>query len=308
MKPPSPSPASAGDGRGGPSPPTWAQRHLAGWPVGLALVLSAFLSAALVVPRAVPPVELPLPRVERGEQRQLLEAERARSAAARVTPLPFEVRALGELVRRYGALPKNQPEHLITLGRQLREQVAEARRRHGPAPLLGLRALQGELFVQAMRQRDANGGGTGARAARELGGELASPGTHASWYGEDGFRGSDAELATLFRMRWNELAGVTREQPFAPTLNEWRAYYRFKLRYPARDAAASSALTNDLAALGLLDPDYPIDLARGVALYWQGAYDAAAGAFAAHLALHPDGPWTLRARNHLAACGAALAR
>lgn len=279
--------------------------------MGLALVLSAVLSAALVVPRAVPPVDLPLPRIDRSEQRQRLADEQARSAAARATPLPFEVRALGELVRRFGALPKNQPEHLSTLARQLREQVAEARRRHGAEPLLGLRALQAELFVRAVREQAPNGDGAGARAARELGGELASPAAHAFWYDAHGFRGSDAELATLFRMRWNELAGVTRVQPFAPTLNEWRVYYRFRLRYPERSPSghgASTALTNDLAALGELDPDYPIDLARGVALYWQGEYAAAAAAFAAQLQLHPDGPWTLRARNHLAACSAALAR
>jgi hypothetical protein len=274
--------------------------------VGLALVLSAILMAALVVPRAVPPRELPLPRVDRSEQRELLAHERARSSRARATTLPYEVRAVGELVRRFGALPRNQPQHLSTLAGQLREQIAEARALHGSEPLLALRALQTELFIEAVRAQAPR---TDAGAARELGGELASRDAHPTWYDERGFRGSDAELATLFRMRWNELIGVAREQPFLVTLNEWRVYYRFKLarseRGPRADGDGSSLL-RDLNALGSLDPDYPLELARGVALYWHGAFDEAAAAFAAHLRLHPDGPWTLRARNHLAACGAAL--
>jgi TolA-binding protein len=286
---------------------TWVERHLAGWPVGLALVVTAVLTAALVVPRAVPPSELPLPIVERQELRQRAADERALVASATREALPYEVRAVGETLRRFGLLSREQPEHARTLRQQLAELVTTARAEHGDTTLLALRALQAQLFAQALR-----GGAADAetRAARELGGELASSSAHPSWYDEHGFVGSDAELAALFRMRWNELLGLARMQPFAATLNEWRLYYRFLLRtasltdtVPGRPAAD---VLSYLTALGELDPDYPIDFARGVALYGRGAYDEAARAFAAHLHLHPDGPWTLRARNHLAACGAAL--
>jgi hypothetical protein len=60
-----------------------------------------------------------------------------------------------------------------------------------------------------------------------------------------------------------------------------------------------------VTAIEKLDHDYPAAMARGVLLYRAGAYEAAAAAFRAQLAARPDGPWTLRAKNHLLA---ALAR
>jgi tetratricopeptide (TPR) repeat protein len=291
---------------------TWAERHLAGWPVGLALVLSALLSAALVVPRPVPPAQLPLPVIDRREQRQRAADEQALFESASREPLPYEVRAIGETLRRFGLASRNQPEHARTLKGQLKELVARARDEHGDRALLALRALQTHLFTQALRARGSATAEASEREALELGGELSSPVEHPSWYAEHGFVGSDGELAVLFRMRWNALLELSKAQPFAPTLNEWRLYFRFLLRRSALNEAvpgrpAADALSY-LAALGELDPDYPIDFARGVVLYRRGAYDQAARAFMAHLQLHPDGPWTLRAQNHLAACGAALSR
>jgi hypothetical protein len=40
---------------------------------------------------------------------------------------------------------------------------------------------------------------------------------------------------------------------------------------------------------------------RGVLLHRLGEPASAAQAFVEHLAEHPDGPWSLRARNHLLA-------
>jgi hypothetical protein len=299
--------SSVDEGEGGMSSApaqTWAERHLAGWPVGLALVVSAVLSAALVVPRAVPPSELPLPAVDRTEQRQREDDERSLAESARREPLPYELRVIGETLRRFGLVSGSQPEHARTLRRELPELARAARSQHGDRPLLLLRALQAELFTRALRA-----GERGARESAELGGELTSESAHPSWYDEHGFVGSDDELTLLFRTRWSELLGLSREQPFAPTLNEWRLYYRFLLRTASASDARARPATDPLtfaSALGELDPDYPVDFARGVALYWRGSYDEAAHAFVAHLRLHPDGPWTLRARNHLAACGALL--
>lgn len=283
---------------------SWTERYFAGWPLGLALVLAAVLTAVLVVPRPVPPRELPLPVVDGQEQREQMERERARAAEARAG-LPYEVRAVGELVRRYGYAREVQPEHAPTLKKQLTGLVRAAREQHGDAALLALRALQAELFVSALRAQAGAAGPT--REVRELGGPLGARAAHPTWFDANGFVGSDEEARVLFRMRWNELVGVMRRQPFAPTLNEWRAYYRFVLAHAGDGLGGASApepaIARALTALAELDPDYPIDFARGVLAYRQGAYAAAAAAFSAHLEQHPDGPWTQRAKNHLAACG-----
>ena len=63
---------------------SWVERYLAGWPAALALIGSGLLSAALLVPRAVPPRELPLPLIDRNEERrrEASDAELAREARA----------------------------------------------------------------------------------------------------------------------------------------------------------------------------------------------------------------------------------
>jgi hypothetical protein len=61
-----------------------------------------------------------------------------------------------------------------------------------------------------------------------------------------------------------------------------------------------------VAALERLDPSYPAALARGVLLYGSGAKAAAADAFRDQLSRREDGPFRLRARNHLLAALAEL--
>jgi outer membrane protein assembly factor BamD (BamD/ComL family) len=56
---------------------------------------------------------------------------------------------------------------------------------------------------------------------------------------------------------------------------------------------------------GRLDPDYPVELARGVALYRAGHYTRALQAFDRHLRLHPDGPLAARAQRYARAAVAA---
>ena len=120
-----------------------------------------------------------------------------------------------------------------------------------------------------------------------------------------------------------------RRPELAPTLDEERVLYTFFLRAPhapeavrarfdaarrgARDAAACRAIdegermaaeawrATKIRALGAIDPAYPTPFALGVALQRAGEAPAASAAFRAWLDAHPDGPWTLRARNHLRA-------
>jgi hypothetical protein len=280
-------------------------RQLRGWPSALLVVAMALLSALLVVPRRVEPEWVPPPRVDRLEQRQLQAAEAQRSARARAG-LPLELRAVGEAFRQLGRASSANDASPELTRRVLLERLATARKLHGDERLLELRALQTELFVDAMTA-SSDSEPTAERV--ELGGSLFNLGLKRGWFEPGPGRARRDELSTLFRVYWADVLRL-RRHPFAPTLNEWRAYYRFLLSQPNRNAEPRGhdlqLKLSYVAALVREDLDYPVHLARGVLLYQQGNLADAAAQLVAHLEQHPDGPWTLRAKNYLAACGAAL--
>jgi hypothetical protein len=263
------------------------------------------LTALLVVPRDVPPVDLPLPTIDRELERSAAELEAARAERARAG-LPIEIRSIGEAFRRQGAAALSQRELVPQLLRPLRRWARDALRHHGAEPLLALRALQTELLLQAFQDRPAEP----PREVIELAGGLLDLGLARGWFQPTPDGADDTELAVLFRVYWGTVLGLSEHHPFAPSLNEWRAYYRFMLRRPIPpppDRAGDLARKLEyVAALAKHDQDYPAHLARGILSYQRGAPAEAAMELSAHLELHPDGEWALRARNHLAACGALL--
>ncbi len=281
------------------------RRHFEGWPLGLVVVGAAALTAALAVPRPVEPLLVPPPIVDREQQRLELETERARSARAKAG-LPLEVRSVGEALRRLGASAVHSGTPLPQLSAQLRRLVGVAIERHGAERLLELRALQTELFSAALARRDEPDAAV-ERELDELGGGFFAALVARGWLESSADR-REAEAA--FRVHWAEALGLLQQHPYAPTLNEWRVYYRFMLSRPLGEGDArrrdAKLQLGYVAALAQHDRDYPARLARGVLLYQQGSFAEAAAELRAHLEQHPDGPWALRARNHLAACGAAL--
>lgn len=297
--------AAVGQGASSAEPLRGWQRHLEGWPLGVWVVIVSVLSALLVVPRDVPPVDLPLPAVDRVLEQDAAELDAARAVGARAG-LPLDVRSVGEAFRRHGLAAFSQPELVPQLQRPLQRWAAEALARHGAEPLLELRALQTELLLQAFEERPAEP----PREVIELAGGLLAPGLTRGWFAPPPEGADDAELATLFRVYWAKVLNLS-QHPFTPSLNEWRAYYRFLLRRPMlraphRDGDLARKLEY-VAALAEHDQDYPAHLVRGILSYQRGAPGEAAMELSVHLERHPDGPWALRARNHLAACGALLA-
>jgi TolA-binding protein len=116
----------------------------------------------------------------------------------------------------------------------------------------------------------------------------------------------------MFKKRWNELS-YAKGPAFELGLEEQRALYRFLLTHPPADEqkpATPLARTEQVAfhaeqyrlrkieELAHLDPEYPADLARGVALYRIGRYPQATERFATWVEAHPDGPYAQRARNY----------
>ena len=270
-------------------------RHLRGWQLAVAAVGTALGGVALALPRPVAPVELPLPDVDRGEERLAEQRIRELVSWATAEPLPFLVRAAGETFRRFGgAEAKGETSEAAVLATDFARRVSEARARHGDRAVLALRAVQGDLFLRAVRTGDA-------RERAELGGAL---------FGGDRFVVPKMsmlpdELAVLFELRWTKLAGLVGTYPFSPTLNDWRLYYRAVLGNPdlaTRSAGAGFAvLSKSIDALAKRTPEYPRSLALGIVQHWMGRYEAAEELYISYLAREPSGPFRLRAQNYMLA-------
>jgi hypothetical protein len=282
------------------------RRHLEGWELGVVAVGIAILSALLMVPRAAPPDVLPVPEVDRREQQREQTRDRERTKLALIERLPYEVRSVGEVFRRCGALLASADRGV---GAELADLVARARSvraSHGDESLLRLRALQTQFFLDALREWEATGKAT--RELAELGGDFLTKARQSRWIVEPHrLLLSEEERRLLFRVRWTELTGLRASHPHALSLNEWRAYYRLLLEHPEaggpepRNREATLARLRYVLALERRDPEYPAALARGILRYWLGDYAVAQADFRLHISRRPHGPWRLRARNHLVA-------
>ncbi|HEX4338582.1 MAG TPA: hypothetical protein VH062_21905 [Polyangiaceae bacterium] len=276
-------------------------RHLRGWQLGVVAVGAALGALSLALPRPVAPTELPLPAVDRAEESAARARARELVRGAQATPLPFLVRAAGEAFRRFGAAESKGDEMEADAQQNaFAKRVEAARKLHGDTPVLALRAVQSELFVKALRERNAT-------ELHELGGKFF--GESDAGAAERSGLLEDDELESLFALRWMKLAGVLESRPFSPTLNEWRLYYRTLLAHAelASDkmrtdpVARAMTLARCVEAVAKLDPDYPQKLALGITQHWMGRYDDAEALFAAHLAAHPTGVLRLRVQGYLLA-------
>ena len=281
--------------------------------------------AIIGVPRSIPPREVPPPSVAAAALDRALAADeaRAREAAAQAArgELDYDVRALGEAVRAFGRAEvadrgagKEEAHRRATL-------AARAAIAHGPDAVLALRAYQARAFLREMRAFERTG--EASEELSELGGVFPRSAVAYRWYDPSARRllPGTAALLALYKKRWNEVTGLKGEV-FALSLDEERALFAFLIEHPAVAAAPSSpgasAATERARAIAVraaeeerrlekirdlarLDATYPAAFAEGVVLFRLGRFEAAAVAFERHLAAHPDGPWTLRARNHLKA-------
>jgi hypothetical protein len=275
-------------------------RHFEGWQLGLLAVAVAVCALWLALPRPVEPVLVPLPEVDRAVVARARSEDRELALNAERTPLPFELRAVGELLRRHGARAAKSDAHGAQEAREdARQLVLQVERRYGAQALRRLRALQTELFLRALA--GFSGRASPSRELEELGGNFAQKAKSSGWLDAEGkLRLSEDELFVLFRVRWTELAGELNSPELRPRLDEFRLYYRVLLEYPGGDSPRERD-EHRLAAVGALariDSDFPHALAEGVLFYRLGLRDRALTSFSAHLAAHADGPWALRAKNY----------
>ena len=279
----------------------------------------------LGIPRAVRPWEVPGPLVEPGALAAAISMDRgrARDIAARAErgELDHDVSALGAAVRAFGraemaddATAKEDAHRKATI-------AARAAIAHGPELLLAMRAFQARAFLREVRAFERTG--AASEELVELAGGLSRRAIDFRWYDAEArqLAGEDAVWLALYKKRWNEVTGL-KGAVFGLSLDEERALHGFLIAHPPVAAAAlaagatreakgaramATAAADDerrldkIRDLAKLDATYPAAFAEGVVLFRLGRFEAAAVAFERHLAAHPDGPWTLRARNHLKA-------
>jgi hypothetical protein len=242
--------------------------------------------------------------VDLRETARIEHLESARARAALSSRLPFQVLEVGEKFRRYGAASAaDRPGGTASELADLRRSAQTALRMGGSEPLLALRALETQMFLDALSSWQTTG--AQSRDLTELAGPFITKASENEWIiAPSNLLLSQTERSTFFRIRWGELTGLGKTNPFQPALVEWKVYYRFLLEHPERPQPGRGTIRLELdyaTALARRDPQFPIALTRGVLLYRLGAYAAAGDAFRAHLAENPDGRWRLRARNYLAA-------
>lgn len=305
-------------------------RWLALVPVAVAIV---FLS--LLMPRAVKPSTVPIPRTNERAVAAVARADDARARLAESEGLPADILAVGSAIRSLnGAEPRGADEiETIDARRQLDVRLREvAHRENASHDLLSLRALQTRRFLDAIDRWEASG--ETSDDFFDLAAVFVQRSADVGWVDGRTVLATENERRVAFKTVWNALTGLDSRAEFALTLDEERALYSFYVRHPhpsesrrmpleaqrriattpqaCAKANAEYARQSELwraekiKRLGAIDPSYPTAYALGVVYYRAGRLDLSAEAFTTYLEAHSDGPYGLRARNHLKAVLAEL--
>lgn len=280
-----------------------ARRHtkhwLDGWILAVPSLGLAMIAAVLAVPRATEPRLVPQPQIHRQQRKQDLMKLHAQALEARTHPLPLALRELGELYRRIGRVQyAAQPDEAAILA--WRSHIWGARRRLHDASLVQLRALQVELLVAATHHWEAQHAVSDDLI--ELGGDWMKIAEQNGWRTGHRFALTTEQRTALALRRWTALAGLLNEAPYALPRDLELTELQVLDRAPLKDGPASERRLQIVRRYAALDPNYPAEFAEGVIFAQIGQRERAAGAFMRHLDHHPDGPYALRARNHLLWC------
>lgn len=309
------------------------RRFFAG--AGLAVIPATVfvLCAALMLPRAAPPDEVPLPAVDRARLHALQAAEQTLAREAEASGLSDDARALGSELRAYHAMQVRGAPRAEQSEAKVRVEKARALlvAREGLEGLNKLFVVQQEHFLRELSRWERDGAREDSVAQRaerdELGGVYLQRLRDAGWADETSTRLSVDETRVLYKMMWGTDVGLDGEGPFALEPNERRVLYGLFLRAPhppellqaTLRATRERARTQEdcriaereigratarwriakISALAEFAPEYPKHYAIGVAQLEGGDYAAAAEAFRTALDTSPDGPYALRSRNML---------
>ncbi|HEY5959414.1 MAG TPA: tetratricopeptide repeat protein [Polyangiaceae bacterium] len=285
---------------------SWS-RWLDGWVLMFPSVGLALLGACLALPQGTMPDYLPLPRIAAREMDASRRALEQHADAAYRDPLSYDVRAAGEHFRQLGRIAQQGQAISAKERDRFRALLQRARATSGVDAILRLRAVQARLFGAALAEWERTG--KEDTDLKELGGDFLKVANALGWCAQKQndarhrstpvclLRLDQDERTALFLSRWVELAGLDadaalRLDPVWPLL-ALRA--RLQLPLPRLDERDLRLIER----VKQLDPTYPEALGKGLILARLGNTSGAAEAFRMQLQLQPDGPYTLRARNHL---------
>ena len=293
------------------------------------------LFGLLLFPRAAPPDEVPLPRLDRAALDAIRHQEDALASDAEAKGLGPDARVLGTEIRAYHALqirkaPRAELEEAKVKVEKARAFVVA---REGLPALHALFAVQERRFLAELDHWEGeHRHGVPEDAAHtterdELGGAYLERLREGHWATDHDLAPNDDERRVLYKMMWGTDVGLDGEPPFALAKDERRVLYGLFLRLPHPPELLSASLRAAIAraktprdcevaeaemkratakwrvgkilALSEFDADYPKHYALGIAQLEADDPAAAAEAFRSSLGESPDGPYALRSRNLL---------
>ena len=289
----------------------------------------------LMMPRAAPPEELPLPVIDAKALDHVRNDDLDRAARARAHRLPSEVLLVGTSLRALNmAMVKNANDEDVGAARTALEHAVNAvvfDGEKGFDALRTLRAVQLETFLAEVEKLETSG--VVSEELEAVAGSFVERMHAAGWLEGTKVVLDERERRAAYKLVWSAQVGADRMPQLALNLDEQRALYTLYIRRPhapeaqrapyesqrasATDPAACQRAVGQervaieqwrlekIKRLGDLDPTYPTSYALGVAYYRIGRYDASIEAFRSWVEKHPDGPFALRAKNHLKAALAA---
>lgn len=297
-------------------------RWLAAIPIAIAAILLLFM-----LPRSTPPDGVPLPRVDHRVTRAVAEAEERLADEAETNRLPGDILLIGTTVRELTAAETDgtEAERLIVRNR-LDALVKDLIKRPGTdQELVKLRSAQLRTFMADLRAWESGGE---PKEFASTGKSFVQRAQEAGWVEGRHILLDETQRRVAFKTVWNAMTHLS-TGTFALTLDEERALYAFYIGHPRvseshrtsleakrRDATTPETCARSRAEwrrelegwradkikrLAAIDPKYPAQYALGIVYFHAGRGDLAVEAFNTYLEASPEGPYALRARNHLKA-------
>ena len=281
---------------------------LEGWQAGAIALGVAAMGLLLGAPRAVTPTELPVPVPHQRNLEATLAMHAANGAPlARLSEetrvARFDQRRVGDVVRRFGAADvARDQEALVDAKRELVAAVQTLRALpDGEAQLRELFGYQLAVFLRELGAWQTTG--KASPDLGELAGSITDTMVQSGWLTPTRAMLPDLHVrVALFQKRFAEITGT--RDVLGLNIDQHRALLAFLILHPPRmdnPLLVASYRARRVEEAGQVDPTYPLDLARAIAKHQAGDVTGALEGYRKHFEQHPDGPYTLRARNYLKA-------